>query len=601
MATKPDPFTLTADQIYAVLRTGRSLFPELEQAKLSPTALLSLPSTHAVLATSAEKFAQAATIPQTTYTKFGLFVLTGDRQQYEEPYFAKRARLFSAGLRLFLGQSDLRDTVQDYIWSVCDEETWVLPAHIGSPIDLFSAETGYNLAELLVLLGDTLDGAVTTRVLREIERRIFQPYIEYHWTHWWWKGHNNWNGVCNSSVACTFLLLDPSRRRAAQAVAVALDGLHTFLDTAFEEDGASSEGVGYWGYGLANFIPLSEMLYSASAGDINLLGTKRLKQIAPYPSRVMLSAGCFAPFSDAHEETTFNEGNVSRLELRTGERSLRNLLLVAPHEGGWWISAMLRRMLWWDGSRPSAVTISDELLTSGAIARLTATTPDGAPVVVVIKGGHNDVSHNHNDIGSFIVHVDGESLLSDPEAGLYTRQYFSPARYENIFTNSYGHSVPRIGGQLQPAGRQYEGSIAMDTSGTDKGAVVEFARAYGVPTLTGARRHLTLHAAGNDTGVVILEDHFTFAGSGEEIEEAFATWCDVDIANSGRSAVIHGQRHSLRLTIESPAGGAFALQRLEKESIENQKPHVLKRLTFVLPPASSQTARVRMVVEKPRG
>ena len=95
--------------------------------------------------------------------------------------------------------------MQDYIWSVCDEATWVLPAHMNNPIDLFSAETAFNLAELLVLLGDTLDGEVIARVRREIERRIFEPYLHWHATHWWWKGTNNWNGVCNSSVACTFL------------------------------------------------------------------------------------------------------------------------------------------------------------------------------------------------------------------------------------------------------------------------------------------------------------------------------------------------------------------------------------------------------------
>ena len=132
------------------------------------------------------------------------------------------------------------------------------------------------------------------------------------------------------------------------------------------------------------------------------------------------------------------------------------------------------------------------------------------PVVAVIKAGHNDVSHNQNDIGSFIVHVDGESLLTDPEAGLYTRQYFSAVRYENIFANSYGHSVPRIGGRLQPAGRQYEGTISMDAAGAGKKAVVDFARAYDAPALTSARRQITLLSAGDEAGVVTLEDSFAF-------------------------------------------------------------------------------------------
>ena len=94
MSAKIDPFSLNADQIYAVLAKGRPLFPELEAARRNPQALLAWPSTQEVLALSEPEFKQVAVIPQTTYTKFSLFVLTGDRQQYEEPYFRKRARLF---------------------------------------------------------------------------------------------------------------------------------------------------------------------------------------------------------------------------------------------------------------------------------------------------------------------------------------------------------------------------------------------------------------------------------------------------------------------------------------------------------------------------
>jgi hypothetical protein len=52
----------------------------------------------------------------------------------------------------------------------------------------------------------------------------------------------------------------------------------------------------------------------------------------------------------------------------------------------------------------------------------------------------------------------------------------------------------------------------------------------------------------------------------------------------------------LRLTIEAPAGVAFSVERLEKESKDNQMPQILKRLSFVLPEASVQQARVRMEI-----
>ncbi len=595
MAKKPvDPFSLSAEQILAYLSKNRPLFPELEAARANSAALRSSPAARAVLEETEPRMADPAHIPLTTYTKASLFALTGDREQFEDPYFSKRGMLAGATLRLFFGQKELRDVVQDYIWNICEETTWVLPAHSRRSIDLFSAETAFNLAETLALLGDTLDAAIRARVRREIEQRIFQPYLEWYDAMEWYRAKMNWNGVCNSSVAATFLLLDPERQRAAKAVEIALKGLQVFIATAFEEDGASSEGVGYWHYGLHNFVPLAEMLRAASDGAVDLLAGERMHAIAQYPAKAMLSPGHYTCFADSHELSTFYPGMVVRLAERAGTPELRGILKGGSDHWYWRISMMLRDILWWDGSYQADVRVSDVFLPSGAVARMEAQTAQGTPVVAAIKGGNNGVPHNNNDIGSFMVHVGDESLLTDPGGGLYTRQYFSAERYQNIFCNSYGHGVPRIGGKLQPEGSEYYGEITMDASGPHKTAVVEFAHAYALPNLSGARRQLTVEAEGKQAGTVILQDDFTFSGKPEQVEEAFMTWAEVEV--NGATAVVRGKKHSLRLTIESPSGAAFSLERLEKESKENEKPEILKRLTFVLPEAMTQQARVRMEV-----
>jgi hypothetical protein len=62
--------------------------------------------------------------------------------------------------------------------------------------------------------------------------------------------------------------------------------------------------------------------------------------------------------------------------------------------------------------------------------------------------------------------VDGENLLTDPGRGLYSRNYFGERRYESAFASSYGHSVPRIDGQLQAAGAEFRGELlGVATSG----------------------------------------------------------------------------------------------------------------------------------------
>ncbi len=251
----------------------------------------------------------------------------------------------------------------------------------------------------------------------------------------------------------------------------------------------------------------------------------------------------------------------------------------------------LRDLLWWDGTYRPAPPVADAYLPDGGIVRLVPTAPDGAPIVLAIQAGHNGVNHNHNDVGGFVLHVGGENLLTDPGRGLYTRQFFGPERYGNIFANSYGHSVPRIGGVLQTAGRQYEGrfvDVALDRP--VRHVEIELARAYPLPNLTGARRTITL-----DGATVLLCDRFWFTENPLEVEEAFVTWADVE-ANGRSPLLVHGQRHTLRMTIEAPACATWRVESLEDLCRQNAKPGVLKRLTFTLPIAEEVEARVRMEI-----
>lgn len=586
-----DPFQLTAQEIQSLIVPGTSHLPELEIARRNLDALRAAPQTRIVLAQTEALMESLEEIPQTLYTHYRLFVRTGDRKNYETPYFLKRAKLAGATLRMFLGQVEPKDIVQDYLWNICEETNWVLPAHENDIIDLFAAETGFALAETLTLLGDTLDAEVRLRVRAEIERRIFDPYLRYHRALWWHKAGMNWNGVCNSSVAATFLLLEHEPSRVARALEIALTGLRVYLETGFEKDGASNEGVSYWQYGLINFVALSEMLRARTNGAIDLLSSQRMRDIAAYPAKLLLSPNKFATFSDCDDVLNFNYGIVARLLERTGEQSLLHLLtppIIADQP--WRLTMMLRNILWWDGTYHAPAPITDAYLPLGGVARLVTRTLQNVQVVLAVKAGHNDENHNHNDIGSFILHVDDETLLTDPGRGLYSRDYFNARRYENIFTNSYSHSVPRIAGQLQQQGREFRGEIvSVEMDAPVKSVEIEFARAYPLTNLASARRKITL-----DTGVVTLHDVFRFFENPLEVEEALMTWCDVEI--NGGTAVLRGKHRTLCLTIELPNDARFALEQLEKASQENAKSEILKRLSVVLPVQIETEFCVRMEI-----
>jgi hypothetical protein len=570
-------------------------------------------------------------IPQTPYTLYRQFEHTGERRHYERAYFTKRAMLTRAVFEMLLGDEAKRDAVHDLLWSICEETSWVLPAHeeqgpdywdlkpsprqrpLGAhtaltrepdAIDLFCAETGASLAETVHLLGARLAPEVVQRVRQEVQRRIFGPYLAYGRQHWWHRGALNWNGVCNGAIALAFLRLERDPQTLAEAIAQALEGFEAYIATGFEPDGGSIEGIGYWNYGLMYYVTVAELLRERTAGQLDLLASPRLADIARYPLAAALSPGLYLNFGDAEEATFLSSGIVQRLAERTGVADLPALANPPQLPKGRGaptakLAIVLRDAAWWDGQqRPfPAAAREDAYLPDSGVIRLVGETSDGRPVALAAKSGHNDGHHSHTDIAAFIYHAEGESLLCDPGRGKYSKEYFRLPRYHNIFCNSFGHGVPVIGGRLQAPGpefggrRQFHGAIiACETGLDEKSVVIDFHRAYDIPTLSLARRSLKLNPR---NGELLLEDRFAFDGEALPIEEAFVTWFPVQ--TEGATCRVVGQHSTLEMTIEAPAGAVFAVTSLGDECRANERDGVLNRLAVALPATATQF-RVRSAV-----
>ncbi|MBI5960626.1 MAG: heparinase II/III family protein, partial [Chloroflexi bacterium] len=555
-----------------------------EQLRQSPTTPLMLDAMRREIPGVTE-------IPQVTYTLFREFEHNGQRDGYQIPYFYKRAQLARSVLEWVMGDAGMRDAVQDLAWSICEETSWVLPAHeeqgpgywdlipprartwpLGAhtmltrepdSIDLFCAETGAILAETVYLVGDKLAPEVRQRIRQEVERRIFKPYLAYARDHWWFKGALNWNGVCNGSIGLAFLRLENDLETLAEALSLVLEGFEAYIATGFESDGGSIEGVGYWNYGLMYYVTLADLLRELSGGALDLLAQPRLRDIAAYPLGMSLVApDRFINFGDSTERTILAPGIANRLAERTGVHELRALFAPLGSTSSFnrydfaKMVISVRNAVWWDATqaRPP-LEQRDFFLPDSGLAKFVGRTASGKTTVLAVTAGHNDGHHSHTDVASFVLNIGGESLLPDPGRGLYSKDYFRQQRYENIFNNSYSHHVPRIGGQLQAAGpefgghQQFHGTLVERHSGDQsKSAVIDFHTAYNLPTLTQARRTLELEP---HTGMVKLVDEFGFAGSPLEIEEAFSTWFPVSAA--GNTARIQGQQTSLELKVIEPA------------------------------------------------
>jgi hypothetical protein len=516
----------------------------------------------------------SGSIPVTTYTQYRQFRKSGDREPYQAPYFAKRQMLARAVMAAWLsGQADSLDRINDLVWNICEETNWVVPAHenVGE-IDLFAAETAADLAMTELLLGSRLPDEVRARLKTEVKRRVIDPYLDHGDRYWWNGGSNNWTGVCAGSIGETLLILEADAERQAKGLALVVDQLNRFIAKAFEEDGASTEGIGYWNYGLSHFVIFAEMLKARTGGQMDLLAGEKIRKIAAYPASIAIGRHAFASFSDSHEEGAV----LPFLAARLGERAAREELLSQasekPEEGR--LAWVLGNLIWYgDRPRPEPV-LQNAILPKAGVARRVGAVA-GSPVVVVAEAGNNAEQHNHNDVGSFVLRVGDTTFLCDPGAGLYNADYFSSKRYDNVFASSYGHSVPRIAGRQQKPGGKYRGTLQVADDGSIR---VEFHEAYGIPEMTGLLRTVRVE---ND-GAVTLVDEFRFTGAGLGVEEALLTWRDVRVEGSiARVVADDGQ---LEIRTDS---GAFAAERLEEDCKTNKKNGILTRLTVAYPAASS--------------
>lgn len=570
----------TAEQIRSLIEAHSADAPMPELAGVDPRALARTAMGRDLLEWG-RRGAEQKGIPDTTYTLYRRFRLAGERPPYERPYFAKRTLLTREVTAAWLGQDDDRiDPICDLIWSVCEETSWVVPAHEGGPqtIDLFAAETGCDLAHIVAVLGERLPDEIRARVREEAKRRIFDRYLEHGRQYSWNGGSNNWTGVCAGSVGQTFLLLEDDLDRQAQALALVIEQLDRFIERGFEEDGGCLEGIGYWNYGLSQCLGCAEMLRARTGGAIDLLEWDKMTDIARYPLAVYLGNDRYASFADAHEHASVKPYIAARLAERTGVAGLIGLI-GSPTD--WRFVTVLRNLLWWDGRGREPRALQDVFLPVSGIARLVGEA-DGIPLALAIKAGHNNEPHNQNDVGSFVLSVDGTVYLCDPGPGLYSKDYFGAKRYENVFANSYGHSVPLIGGTQQAHGAKYRG--AMEKLG-DKSVGVRFEGAYKLPALKETSRHITI-----EEGAVVLEDTFQFDGDGLEVQETFMTWLPVEVADG--VARVLGDRGTLEIHAQE---GAFAAERLEEACKANHKSEVLTRLAVTYPPSRERATRFTMV------
>jgi hypothetical protein len=164
------------------------------------------------------------------------------------------------------------------------------------------------------------------------------------------------------------------------------------------------------------------------------------------------------------------------------------------------------------------------------VARDAAGTTDG--LYVAAWGAHNGQSHNHNDVGNYIVYQNGQPVLIDVGRPTYTRQTFSSDRYKIWAMQSAYHNLPTVNGHMQGVGRQYAANdVAYQADDSDAELKMNLAVAY--PSAAGiASWNRTVRFSRGDS--VQVTDDFNLREESSDIVEHLITSCDVEILGEGR-------------------------------------------------------------------
>jgi hypothetical protein len=389
---------------------------------------------------------------------------------------------------------------------------------------------------------------VSDRIRREVTARILDPFLTQN--DYWWMGAdrrgrlNNWSPWCCSNVMASFLLLEPEAERRTQAIRKAMEIVDRWLAT-YHSDGCCDEGPSYWGVAGASLLDCLELLRGASGGKIDVYDQPLVREMGRYIYRVHISGDYFVDFADAPAKVQIPAGLVYRYGRRIddpGMMALGSWAYGTRGPGALLAGPLLRTLPNLFDSQgidgPAKPPLVRDVWLDGTQV-MAAREKEGSDrgLYLAAKGGHNNESHNHNDIGEFIVYLDGKPILVDAGVGTYTAKTFSDGRYEIWTMQSAYHNLPTVNGVQQHEGEQFRaGDLAYRADDAGAELSMDITRAY--PESSGIsswRRTYRLRRGGG--AYVEVVDDFELARPTSDIMLSLLTPPTPEIDDAGTIAL----------------------------------------------------------------
>jgi hypothetical protein len=330
---------------------------------------------------------------------------------------------------------------------MCSYQDWGASRHF---LDAGIAAKGVAIA--YDGLYDYLTNDQRRKLVNAVRKFVLEPgktQIETGTGAWkWYLSDNNWNGICHGGMILAALACyesDPTFM--SSVIAIAANGIPIYLNS-LEPDGASEEGMMYWGYGLSNTFLALESMKRTLGTTYGLAELNGFRKTGWFPYLVSGPAGTatmgddYLYYGKGNKFLSyfwfadyFNDANLAKTHYNSCiERNSAN----TEKMNGWFDLMFYDPLPINQGSQVSSPLSS--YIRGADYMYVTESSSDPNSLYIGMHGGDNNASHGHLDAGTIFIQALGENFvvgnLGKEEP--YPSDYFTatPPDYSSSPTNS---------------------------------------------------------------------------------------------------------------------------------------------------------------------
>ncbi|MBI1367684.1 MAG: DUF4962 domain-containing protein [Planctomycetes bacterium] len=449
------------------------------------------------------------------------------------------------------GEKKYADRLWTEMRTVCAFDDWH-PPHF-----LDTAEMTHGVAIAYDWLYDVWTPEQRKTMREAIARMGLTPALKYYREHTWWANvEHNWNQVCNGGETVGALAIgDEEPALAGEILAAAVRSVPKAM-ASYEPDGAWGEGPSYWGYATSYNTLMVAALDSALGTDFDLSEEHGYTLTALFPMYMTGPTGLTFNYSDAHPT------------MRTSPCLLWLAHRYDEPAAAWWgihrMSPTVQSILWYrgDGQSPDALHLPlDRYWRGSEVVSFRTSWTDPQAMYFAMQAGSNRVNHNHLDLGSFVLDALGERWAMDLGSDNYNMpDYFGSKRYTYYRLRAEAHNTlvmnPDEGPDQNP---RATAKIAAFSTNDDLGrAVADLTPAYDE-----AAKSVTRTVVFDRKSNQITLDDAIDPKAKTDLWWFVTTEATVELTDGDRTALLHRNDQTMRVTLIEPADAKFEVRSAE--------------------------------------